>query len=308
MINKEKYIDFLTSLRSEISKDHLYLDEPMSRHTTFRIGGPADIFVTPSSVEEVAFIIEKTGEYNIPVTILGNGSNVLVLDRGIRGLVLNFGQEMAYIKHNGTKVTAGAGALLSDVSQYAAAHNLTGMEFAVGIPGSLGGAVFMNAGAYEGEMSHIVSATVSVCPEGIIRRMDYASIDFGYRHSAFQDNRYIVCEVELTLKQGESHVINYRMSDFTAKRETKQPLEMPSAGSTFKRPPGYFAGTLIEQSGLKGLKIGGAQVSVKHAGFVINTGEATAEDVLTLIKEIQKRVYEKFGVSLHPEVRILGED
>jgi UDP-N-acetylmuramate dehydrogenase len=166
----------------------------------------------------------------------------------------------------------------------------------------------MNAGAYDGEMSHIVSGATSVCPNGMIKKMNYQDIDFNYRHSAFQDNKCVVCEVELTLKNGENKLIHHRMRDLTAKRENKQPLEMPSAGSTFKRPPGYFAGTLIEQTGLKGLKIGGAQVSAKHAGFVVNAGGATAQDVLALIKEIQKRVYEKFGVSLQPEVRILGED
>jgi UDP-N-acetylmuramate dehydrogenase len=306
--NKKVYTEFLSRIESTITKKHLYIDEPMSKHTTFKIGGPADILITPSSVEEIAFVIQNAKLCNINVTILGNGSNVLVLDRGIRGMVLKIGTEISYIKHHGNKITAGAGALLSDVSKYAAAQNLAGMEFAVGIPGSLGGAVFMNAGAYDGEMSHIVTGAVSVCPDGEIKRMNYEDINFNYRHSVFQDNKCVVCEVELTLKEGEHKLIHHRMRDLTARRETKQPLEMPSAGSTFKRPPGYFAGTLIEQTGLKGLKIGGAQVSDKHAGFVVNAGNATAQDVLALIKEVQRRVYEKFGVSLQPEVRILGED
>lgn len=306
--NKEKYKEFLTTLDINVAKQHLYISEPMSRHTTFKIGGPADILVTPTSVAEVAFIIQTAKHYDINVTILGNGSNVLVLDKGIRGMVLKIGKEMSDIKHCGNKIMAGAGALLADVSQYAAVHALAGMEFAVGIPGSLGGAVFMNAGAYDGEMSHIVSGATGVCPDGTIKRLNYEDINFGYRHSAFQDNRCVICEVELTLEAGEHSMIHRRMNDFTSKRETKQPLEMPSAGSTFKRPPGYFAGTLIEQTGLKGLKIGGAQVSVKHAGFVVNAGGATAQDVLNLIKEVQNRVYEKFGVSLQPEVRILGEE
>ena len=186
--NKKVYTEFLSRVESTITKKHLYIDEPMSKHTTFKIGGPADILITPSSVKEIAFVIQNAKLCNINVTILGNGSNVLVLDRGIRGMVLKIGTEISYIEHHGNKITAGAGALLSDVSKYAAAQNLAGMEFAVGIPGSLGGAVFMNAGAYDGEMSHIVTGAVSVCPDGEIKRMNYEDINFNYRHSVFQDN------------------------------------------------------------------------------------------------------------------------
>jgi UDP-N-acetylmuramate dehydrogenase len=205
-------------------------------------------------------------------------------------------------------VVAGAGASLGDVSRYAARHGLTGLEFAVGIPGSIGGAVFMNAGAYDGEIGQVVSAATAVCPGSRMVRFSHAELQFGYRHSVFQDNGCIVCEVELSLGNGENNVIQERMGDFTRRREAKQPVEMPSAGSTFKRPPGYFAGTLIEEADLKGLRIGGAQVSEKHAGFIINAGGATAADVLALIGEVQRRVQEKFGVRLQPEVRIIGEE
>ena len=202
---------------------------------------------------------------------------------------------------------AGAGALLKDVSKFAARCGLTGMEFAVGIPGSIGGAVFMNAGAYDGEISHIVSAVTAVSRDGEVKRFERNELDFGYRHSIFQENGDIICEIELSLMAGIHTEIHDKMGDLTQRRESRQPLEMPSAGSTFKRPVGHFAGTLIEQSGLKGFRIGGAQVSPKHAGFVINAGDAKAQDVLDLINEVQRLVYEKHGVKLYPEVRTLGE-
>jgi len=300
--------EFLRKLNTVIKDGDIALNEPLSRHTTFKIGGPADVMLQPASPQEVAAAMQVATEFGVPITILGNGSNVLVLDGGIRGLVLKFGEKMAYIKHNGCTIIAGAGALLTDVSCYAAACALTGMEFAVGIPGSIGGAVFMNAGAYDGEMSHIVSAVSCVTPLGKLRRFTKEEINFGYRYSIFQENECAICEVELTLRPGDIASIEQKMKDYTCRRETKQPLEMPSAGSTFKRPPGYYAGTLIEETGLKGLRVGGAQVSLKHAGFIINTGGATAKDVLQLIKEVQRRVYERVGVMLQPEVRILGEE
>jgi UDP-N-acetylmuramate dehydrogenase len=198
--------------------------------------------------------------------------------------------------------------MLADVSRYAAQHGLGGMEFAIGIPGSIGGAVFMNAGAYSGEMCQVVTGVLGVLEDGSIQRFKEADIAFGYRHSAFQGNGCIICEVELNLQLQEKPTIEDKMNEYTMKRETKQPLEMPSAGSTFKRPPGNFAGTLIEQAGLKGFTVGGAQVSTKHAGFVVNAGGATAQDVLQLIKEVQSHVYEHSGVMLEPEVRIVGEE
>jgi len=299
--------DFLTNLKNIVPEQRLLIDEPMSGHTTFRIGGPADYLVLPAAVDEVVTVLNLARQFTVPVTVLGNGSNVLVLDKGIRGLVLKFGKDMAYIRHVGTTVIAGAGALLRDVSRYAAEQGLSGLEFAIGIPGSIGGAVFMNAGAYDGEMSNIVIAATAVCSDGSVKRFAKEEIDFSYRHSIFHTNNCTICEVELAFQNGEHTMIRSKMGDFTTKRETKQPLEMPSAGSTFKRPPGQFAGTLIEQTGLKGLTIGGAQVSPKHAGFIINAGGATANDVLALIKEVQRCVYEKHGVMLQPEVRTIGE-
>lgn len=308
MIKSSLSDELLLQFRNVIPKSRLLINEPLSGYTTFKIGGPADILVLPASIEEVSAVMGIAMQHNIPVTVLGNGSNILVRDKGIKGLVLKFGSEIAKLSHSKSIVTAGAGAMLADVSSYAAKLGLGGMEFAIGIPGSIGGAVFMNAGAYSGEMCQVVSAVSCVSPDGSIKRFLISELAFGYRHSRFQDNGCIICEVELQLQKEEKQMIAMRMDEYTVKRETKQPLEMPSAGSTFKRPPGYFAGTLIEQAGLKGLQIGGAQVSIKHAGFVINAGGATAEDVLSLIEEVQRRVYEHSGVMLHPEVRIFGEE
>ena len=300
--------NFLAQLETVIDPRRLLVDEPMSRHTTFQIGGPADYLILPSSTEEVAAVLSIARDNGIPVTILGNGSNVLVLDNGVRGAVVKFGETMGYIRHSGNVVIAGAGASLGDVSRFAASCELTGLEFAVGIPGSIGGAVFMNAGAYDGEISNVVSAVTAVCENSKLKRFNREEIRFGYRDSVFQHNDCVVCEVELTLEYGDNGDIKLKMEDYTSRREAKQPIEMPSAGSTFKRPPGHFAGTLIEQAGLKGFSIGGAQVSEKHAGFIINAGGATAADVLALIREVQHRVQTEFGVKLHPEVRIIGED
>ena len=212
------------------------------------------------------------------------------------------------MRQEGNKIIAGAGALLKDVSEFAASCSLTGLEFAIGIPGSLGGAVFMNAGAYDGETKNVVTGVRAVSASGKVVSYAADELDFGYRHSIFQENGQAICEVEISLQPGDHAVIQEKMDSFTERRESKQPLEMPSAGSTFKRPQGYFAGTLIEQTGLKGFSVGGAQISAKHAGFVVNAGSATAQDVLNLIKEVQKRVYEKNGVKLFPEVRIIGEE
>lgn len=300
--------DFTAKLQKVIAGPRLLLDEPMSKHTTFHIGGPADYLVLPSSAGEVAAVLMTAREYNVPVTVLGNGSNVLVRDKGIRGLVLKFDTTMGNLSHNGATVKAGAGAALGDVSRYAGSHRLTGLEFAVGIPGSIGGAVFMNAGAYDGEIGCCVAAVTAVSQDGRLRRFGHDDIRFGYRDSVFQHNGCIICEVELALRDGDVAAIDKKMNDYTRRREAKQPIEMPSAGSTFKRPPGHFAGTLIEQAGLKGLKVGGAQVSEKHAGFIVNAGGATAAEVLALIREVQRRVQERFGVRLQPEVRIFGEE
>lgn len=308
MENRPKNPKFIDELNNILVEGILLLDEPMTKHTTFQIGGPADYFVMPQTVSEVAHVVRLTQKYGIELTIFGNGSNVLVLDGGIDGLVLQFGSNMASIRAEQGTVIAGAGALLTDVSQFAAVQQLTGLEFAVGIPGSIGGAVFMNAGAYNGEMQNVVSAVSAVCPDGSIFRFTKEALQFGYRQSAFQKNHCIICDVELVLSPGNRAKIFEQMEDLTLRREAKQPIEMPSAGSTFKRPEGYFAGTLIEQTGLKGLRVGGAQVSEKHAGFVINAGGATAQDVLNLIAEIQQRVHSTHDVMLHPEVRVIGRE
>ena len=304
---KENMEAFVRDLRTFLSSEHVLADEPMRLHTTFEIGGPADVLVLPGSMDEVAHVLRLVKAHDVPVTLLGNGSNVLVLDGGIRGAVVKFNHPMSDIRVDGTRIVAGAGALLKDVSAVAASHGLTGMEFACGIPGSLGGAVFMNAGAYDGEMKNVVALVRSVTMDGESVERAAADIDLGYRHSIFQSNGEAICEVELQLAQGVQADIDAKIADFTTRRETKQPLELASAGSTFKRPTGYFAGTLIQETGLKGLTVGRAQVSTKHAGFVVNLGGATASDVLGVIHEVQRRVKAAHGVELHPEVRILGE-
>lgn len=300
--------NFVRACQAFIEPNRFRLDEPMKLHTTFKIGGPADCLIFPASMEETEKVLALVNEYKLPLTILGNGSNVLVQDKGIRGVVVKFARPMAKIRHEGTRIIAGAGALLKDVSEAAAQSSLTGLEFACGIPGSIGGAIFMNAGAYDGEMKNVADTVRTVDREGRIHTYSRDELDLGYRHSRFQDNGEAIVEVELSLEPGDSKAIRAKMDDFTQRRESKQPLEMPSAGSTFKRPKGYFAGTLIQETGLKGLQVGGAQVSTKHAGFVVNaTGNATAADVRGLIHEVQQRVYEKHGVMLHPEVRIIGD-
>lgn len=300
--------NFVRACQAFIEPNRFRLDEPMKLHTTFKIGGPADCLIFPASMEETEKVLALVNEYKLPLTILGNGSNVLVQDKGIRGVVVKFARPMAKIRHEGTRIIAGAGALLKDVSEAAAQSSLTGLEFACGIPGSIGGAIFMNAGAYDGEMKNVADTVRTVDREGRIHTYSRDELDLGYRHSRFQDNGEAIVEVELCLEHGDSSAIRAKMDDFTQRRESKQPLEMPSAGSTFKRPKGYFAGTLIQETGLKGLQVGGAQVSTKHAGFVVNaTGNATAADVRGLIHEVQQRVYQKHGVMLHPEVRIIGD-
>ena len=305
MQNKQN--SFSQKLYSIFQKSQILLNEPASKHTSFRIGGPIDYLVLPQSVGQIAAVLQLSTENGIPVTILGNGSNVLVRDKGIRGLVIKISHNMSQVTNTEEVITAGAGALLTFVSKYAADQSLTGMEFAVGIPGTLGGAVFMNAGAYDGEMSQIVEAVTAVSHTGVLHKLNRQELNFGYRNSIFQENHYIIAEVSLVLKNGDTEQIKNEMQECTKRRRMKQPIELPSAGSTFKRPPGYFAGTLIEQAGLKGFTIGGAQVSPKHAGFVVNVGGATANDVLTLIAEVQKKVYDQFGVKIQPEVRIIGE-
>ena len=299
--------DCIDELKQSLPQDAVLLNEPMSKHTTFKIGGPADCFVMPSTVEEAMSVIKTIRKYDVPFTMLGNGSNLLVMDKGIRGIVVNLNERFAKITQDGITIHAQCGALMADVSKFAGACGLTGIEFAVGIPGSIGGCIFMNAGAYDGEIKNVVKSVTTVNKNGEVVHYTNEQAQFGYRHSAFQDNGDLILEVELELSFGDKEAIQAKMADLTARREAKQPLELPSAGSTFKRPPGYFAGTLIDQTGLKGLTVGGAQVSKKHAGFVVNIGGATAQNVLDLIAQVQQRVYEKHGVKLYPEVKMIGE-
>lgn len=297
-----------TALLEKLPSTRVREDEYLRYHTTFKIGGPADLFIEPITMAELSFALHTIHEFDVPVTIIGCGSNILVKDGGIRGVVVSVRHMTQIMDCNDNTLCIGSGYMLKDASEFAWENGLTGLEFAIGIPGTLGGAVFMNAGAYDGEMSHVVTAVRAVDFQGNIKEYDASHLDFGYRHSVFHDNHEVIGEVIMTLKPGDKNAIKARMDELTEKRESKQPLEFASAGSTFKRPPGYFAGTLIEQTGLKGLSVGDAQVSHKHAGFVINTGSASAKDVLDLIAEVQRRVYDQHGVHLEPEVRMIGED
>ena len=280
----------------------------LADYTTFRIGGPADVLVLPHTIEELSKVLALLAEEEATVTILGGGSNVLVLDGGIRGVLVVLRDMKEQLGITDTGIIASAGFSMKETSEFAATHKLTGLEFAVGIPGTLGGAIFMNAGAYGVEMSGIVSLVRSVDLTGKIHERRGEDCEFAYRHSIFQENQEVIAEIEFSLSAGNKEEILEIMADLTHKRESKQPLEWPSAGSTFKRPPGYFAGTLIEETGLKGFSVGDAEVSTKHAGFVINKGSASAKDVLDLIHEVQEKIQEAHGVTLEREVRLMGEN
>ena len=290
-----------------LGSDNVKLQEPMSKHTTFRIGGPADFYLCPHSTKEVQQTVQICKEENLPYFILGNGSNLLVSDKGYRGAIIRLWKNFSDISVKDCCITAKAGALLSKVAAEALEEGLTGMEFASGIPGTIGGAVFMNAGAYGGEMKDIIKEVKVLDDQGEIRVLSNEEMKLGYRTSIVKEKGYTVLSAVLQLKKGEVSVIRETMEDLKNRRTSKQPLDMPSAGSTFKRPEGYFAGKLIMDSGLRGFSVGGAQVSEKHCGFVVNKGGATAEDVTALIREVQRRVKEKFGIELETEVRFLGE-
>ena len=286
----------------------LLLEEPMAKHTSFRIGGPADVLAQPADEAELAALLKRAGEHAVPVTLVGNGSNLLVRDKGIRGLVIKLSNIFSSITVDGNVLTFGSGISLAMASKKAASLSLSGMEFAVGIPGTIGGAVYMNAGAYDGEMAKVVTCVRVMDMQGKISELQASELDFAYRHTALQNSGWIVISVTVALQPGEAESIAAKMADFSQRRISKQPLELPSAGSMFKRPVGYFAGTLIEQTGLKGYTVGGAQVSTKHAGFVVNVGGATAKDVLQLISDVQSKVFAAHGVRLEPEVLVLGEE
>jgi len=307
MCSKHDYKDFIMDLQ-KINRDiSFYIDEPMKNHTSLRIGGNADILLVPHDVMQLAQIIQLSKQHGIPYFVMGNGSNLLVSDKGIRGLTIKTHNAIQHVNVNKNYITAGCGVLLSKLSNIALKNGLTGLEFASGIPGTLGGAIVMNAGAYGGEMKDVVVETKYIDEDGTIKTIKGEEHKFGYRTSIFQGTQKIVVESTLKLDFGDMVDIKNKMDDLNTRRREKQPLDMPSAGSTFRRPEGYYAGKLIQDSGLKGFRIGGAQVSEKHCGFIVNTGNATAKDVLDLVQHIQATVKEKFNVELHTEIKFVGE-
>ena len=275
-------------------------------HTTFRVGGPADYFVMPESSGEVQQVISLCREEKMPYYVIGNGSNLLVSDEGYRGVILQIYRTMSRIEAEGTLIRAQAGALLSAIAAKAYENSLTGFEFAAGIPGTIGGASVMNAGAYGGEMKDVIRSVTVLYQDGKIRKIEREDLEMGYRTSIISKEGYITLEAEIELSEGKPEEIKALMDDLRTRRVTKQPLEYPSAGSTFKRPEGYFAGKLIQDTGLAGFQVGGAQVSEKHCGFVINKENATAADIDSLMRQVSEKVKEKFGVTLEPEVKRLG--
>lgn len=300
-------IEFDKAIEQYLPDLEVLQDEPMSRHTTFRIGGPAKRMAFPSSREQLVLLMSFAKNYGANPLVIGNGSNLLVPDEGLDRLVIDTSANLNRVERgSGNTVLADAGATLARTADLACKSGLTGLEFAHGIPGSLGGAVCMNAGAYGGEMRQVVTEVTALYPDGI-RRLTGPEAAFTYRHSRFLADGAVVLGAVVRLTPDDPAAIRARMDDLMARRKASQPLEWPSAGSTFKRPEGYFAGTLIDQTGLKGLTVGGAQVSEKHAGFVINTGNATCADVQELIRRVQEAVYRAHGVRLEPEVRFVGE-
>ena len=294
------------ALRKFVPEENICLQESMASHTTFRIGGLADCFVQLENTEQLIMVRKYLSQVGVPFFVLGNGSNLLVSDEGFRGVILQIGPKMNRVTVEGSVIVAQAGASMAQIARTAMEHELTGMEFASGIPGTIGGGVVMNAGAYGGELSRIVTQVNVVNSEGEIMELDNETMEFGYRTSTIRNNSFTVTEVILRLEKGDRQQIRERMGELAARRREKQPLEYPSAGSTFKRPAGHYAGQLIMEAGLRGFQCGGAKVSDKHCGFVINTGNATAEDVRKLIREVQARVKNQFNVDLETEVLFLG--
>lgn len=290
-----------------VSEDRIKKDEPLSKHTSFNIGGPADYYVIVNNEAELSEVLKLAKKESINYFLIGNGSNLLVGDLGIRGLVIRLGGEFDEVLVNGDNITAGAGATLSKVAKAAMDASKTGLEFAAGIPGTVGGALVMNAGAYGGEMKQVVTKVSVLTKDGEIKNLSSEEMKFGYRHSLLKEEELIALKCEMVLSDGDKDTIRNTMKDLASKRKEKQPLEYPSAGSTFKRPEGYFAGKLIEDSGLGGFSINDAQVSEKHKGFVINRGNASAQDVKELIEEVKNRVLTSQGVLLEPEVIMVGE-
>lgn len=295
----------LTKLEELIGKGHVLYDEPMKKHTTFRVGGPARALVEPGSAEDVKSVVEFCKNEQIPYYIVGNGSNLLVSDKGYDGVIIHLFKNMSAMRIEGNKVYVQAGALLSKVAVQAGRKGLTGMEFASGIPGTIGGALVMNAGAYGGEMKDVLTSVEYLAADGNIVEVPAAELDLSYRHSIFEENGGCILSATFRLKKGDAASIKARMDELMQKRIDKQPLDKPSAGSTFKRPAGAFAAALIDQCGLRGYRHGGAAVSEKHCGFVVNLGGATCADVLALCDEVRSIVKEKTGYDLEKEIRVV---
>lgn len=296
------------ALAGFVPRENICLREPMSRHTTFRIGGEADCLIDVEKTEQLEKIQRYLNRVEIPFFVIGNGSNLLVRDMGYRGVILRVGPKMGRIRVQGETLTAQAGALLSQIARTAQEKGLTGFEFASGIPGTVGGGAVMNAGAYGGELSQVVRTVKVLDREGNLLELDNETMEFGYRTSAIKGHGFSVVEVTLELAPGDPGQIRERMEELTRLRREKQPLEYPSAGSTFKRPKGYYAGELIMKAGMRGFRVGGAQVSEKHCGFVINAGGASSRDVEELMACVRERVKVLFGVDLEPEVVVIGEE
>lgn len=303
----ENYHHMYEKLVELTPRKNVMVNEHLNKHTYTRLGGKADYYVTPETYEQVQNIVRLASQEELPFTMLGNGSNLIVKDGGIRGIVLNL-KQLASIEIDHTTVVAQSGARIIDTSRAALTKNLAGLEFACGIPGSVGGALFMNAGAYGGEIKDVLESTIVVDRKGDLLELSADQLDLDYRTSNIPDNGYTVLEATFSMKNGNYDEIKAIMEDLTFKRESKQPLEYPSCGSVFKRPPGYFAGKLIQDSGLQGKQIGGAQVSLKHAGFIVNVEKSSATEYIDLIHFVQDTVKEKFGVGLEREVKIIGED
>lgn len=304
-MNQQSVVDSICKITN---KENVLVNENMRNHTTFKVGGPADIFVKPKDKKEAAEIVRLLLENKIPYYVIGNGSNLLVSDKGYRGCIICMSEGMDFIEIDGNIITAGAGAILSKVCNMAMESSLSGLVFASGIPGSVGGAIYMNAGAYGGEMKDVVKEVELLnSATGEIKIVPGADMGFAYRTSIVRNSPYIVLSAKFELMSADREEIKSQMNELSAKRREKQPLEYPSAGSTFKRPEGYFAGKLIEDANLKGYRVGGACVSQKHSGFVVNDNNATCEDIITLIRDVRRIVNEKFGVLLEPEVCMLGE-
>lgn len=290
-----------------VSEERVLVNEAMKKHTTFRVGGPADYFVVPANANEVKEIILLCKKEEVPFYIVGNGSNLLAGDKGVRGVVIQIFKSMNQITVEGNQITAQAGASLAQIASAALGEELTGFEFAAGIPGTLGGAVVMNAGAYGGEMKDVLVSATVLTENGEVLELPLEELALGYRTSIVKEKNYIVLEAKIALQKGSAEEIRAYMDDLRQRRVDKQPLEYPSAGSTFKRPEGYFAGKLIQDAGLKGFTVGGAQVSEKHSGFVINIGDATAADIVSLMEQVSDIVKKDSGVTLEPEVKRIGE-